>query len=325
MPRHDWTEQEVLALYEQPFNDLIFQAQTIHRAYFDPNTIQLSTLLSIKTGGCPEDCKYCPQSVHYDTGLEAHPLLPREDVVAAAQRARQAGATRLCMGAAWRRPTDRQVDQVAELIRAVRDAGMDTCVTLGMLSETQAQTLADAGLDYYNHNLDTSPDLYNNIITTRTYQDRLDTLGHVRNAGMNVCCGGIVGMGEDRRGRIGLLTELANLPKHPESVPINMLVQVEGTPLHGTDALDPIEFVRSIATARILMPESFVRLSAGRSAMSTEVQALCFLAGANSVFAGEKLLTTPNPELDEDHLQLEKLGIRTYEDVHAVHQTVDAR
>jgi biotin synthase len=315
MLRHDWTQKEVLALYEQPFNDLLYQAHSVHREHFDPNAIQLSTLLSIKTGGCPEDCKYCPQSVHYDTGLDAHPLLPEEDVIAAAQRARDAGATRLCMGAAWRKPTDRQVDQVADLIKAVRGQGMDTCVTLGMLTEKQANKLAAAGLDYYNHNLDTSPELYNNIITTRTYQDRLDTLHNVREAGMNVCCGGIVGMGEDRAGRVGLLVELANLPKHPESVPVNMLVQVEGTPLHGTDELDPIEFVRTIAVARILMPRSFVRLSAGRTEMSTAVQALCFFAGANSVFSGEKLLTTPNPELDTDQQQLEQLGIRTYETV----------
>lgn len=310
--RHDWTLDEVVKLYEQPFNDLLFQAHSIHRENFDPNAVQMSTLLSIKTGGCPEDCAYCPQSVHYDTGVDTHPLLPVEEVVAAARKARDAGATRFCMGAAWRKPTNSQVDQVAELIEAVRDEGMDTCVTLGMLTEPQARKLKTAGLDYYNHNLDTSPDLYNNIITTRTYQDRLETLQHVREAGMNVCCGGIVGMGEDNRGRMGLLIELANLPEHPESVPINMLVQVEGTPLHGTEELDIFEFIRTIAVARILMPRSFVRLSAGRTDMTAEAQAMCFFAGANSVFSGDKLLTTPNPEVDEDQLQLQKLGIRTY-------------
>ena len=310
--RHDWSLDEVVKLYEQPFNDLLFQAHSVHRENFDPNAVQMSTLLSIKTGGCPEDCAYCPQSVHYDTGVDAHPLLPVEDVVAAAKRAKDAGATRFCMGAAWRKPTNRQVDQVAELIEAVRDEGMDTCVTLGMLTEPQAQKLKTAGLDYYNHNLDTSPDLYDNIITTRTYQDRLETLQNVRDAGMNVCCGGIVGMGEDSRGRMGLLIELANLPEHPESVPINMLVQVEGTPLHGTEELDIFEFIRTVAVARILMPHSFVRLSAGRTDMTAEAQALCFFAGANSVFSGDKLLTTPNPEADEDQLQLQKLGIRTY-------------
>lgn len=310
--RHDWTLDEVVKLYEQPFNDLLFQAHTVHRDNFDPNAVQMSTLLSIKTGGCPEDCAYCPQSVHYDTGVDAHPLLPVEDVVAAAKRAKEGGATRFCMGAAWRKPTNRQVDQVAELIEAVRDEGMDTCVTLGMLTESQAQKLKSVGLDYYNHNLDTSPDLYNNIITTRTYEDRLETLQHVRDAGMNVCCGGIVGMGEDNRGRMGLLIELANLPEHPESVPINMLVQVEGTPMHGTEELDIFEFIRTVAVARILMPQSFVRLSAGRTDMTSEAQALCFFAGANSVFSGDKLLTTPNPEVDEDQLQLQKLGIRTY-------------
>ena len=310
--RHDWSLDEVVKLYEQPFNDLLFQAHSVHRDNFDPNAVQMSTLLSIKTGGCPEDCAYCPQSVHYDTGVDAHPLLPVEDVVAADKRAKDAGATRFCLGAAWRKPTNRQVDQVAELIEAVRDEGMDTCVTLGMLTEPQAQKLKTAGLDYYNHNLDTSPDLYDNIITTRTYQDRLETLQNVRDAGMNVCCGGIVGMGEDNRGRMGLLIELANLPEHPESVPINMLVQVEGTPLHGTEELDIFEFIRTVAVARILMPHSFVRLSAGRTDMTAEAQALCFFAGANSVFSGDKLLTTPNPEVDEDQLQLQKLGIRTY-------------
>jgi biotin synthase len=312
MLRHDWTAPEVRKIYEQPFNDLLFAAHSIHRQNFDPNAVQLSTLLSIKTGGCPEDCKYCPQSVHYDTGIDAHPLLPKEDVIHAARQAREAGATRFCMGAAWRKPTDRQVDQVAELISAVRDEGMDTCVTLGMLTGPQAKRLAAAGLDYYNHNLDTSPELYDRIITTRTYQDRLDTLEHVRGAGMHVCCGGIVGMGEERAGRIGLLIELANLPRHPESVPVNMLVQVEGTPLFGIDKLDVFEFIRTIAVARIMMPKSFVRLSAGRTEMSPEAQAMCFFAGANSIFSGDRLLTTPNPEVDTDRQQLQQLGIRTY-------------
>lgn len=315
MLRHDWTASELQALFELPFNDLLFKAQTIHRDNFDPNKMQLSTLLSIKTGGCPEDCQYCPQSVHYDTGVNAHPLLSKKEVCEAARRARNAGATRFCMGAAWRQPTDRQVDQVAELIAAVRDEGMDTCATLGMLTPAQAQTLAAAGLDYYNHNLDTDPDLYEKIITTRVYQERLDTLENVRSAGMHVCCGGIVGLGEDRPGRAKLLVELANLPRHPESVPINMLVQVEGTPLYGTPKLDVFEFIRTIAVARIVMPQSFVRLSAGRGDMTREAQALCFFAGANSIFSGDRLLTTPNPEVDEDRKYLQQLGIDTYESV----------
>ena len=307
--RHDWTRSEATALYEQPFSDLLHQAQTVHRANFNPNAVQISTLLSIKTGGCPEDCKYCPQSVHYDTGLDAHPLLPVEDVRECAQKARNAGATRFCMGAAWRSPTDRQVDNVVELVRAVRDEGLETCATLGMLTADQAQRLADAGLAYYNHNLDTSPEIYGDIITTRTYNDRLETLAHVRGAGMSVCCGGIVGMGEDASGRVGLLVELANLPSHPESVPINMLVQVEGTPLHGTARLDVFDFVRTIAVARIMLPESFVRLSAGRTDMTPEAQALCFLAGANSIFCGDTLLTTPNPAFDDDMKLFAQLGI----------------
>ena len=311
--RHDWKIHEVKGLLDLPFNDLLFEAHSVHRSNFDPNAIQLSTLLSIKTGGCPEDCKYCPQSVHYETGVQAHALLPAGEVCAAARKAKAGGATRFCMGAAWRQPTNSQVDQVADLVRAVRDEGMDTCVTLGMLTADQAKRLADAGLDYYNHNLDTSPALYGNIITTRTLQERLDTLAHVRQAGIHVCCGGIVGMGEDRDGRAGLLAELANLPKHPESVPINLLVQVEGTPLYGTPELDIFEFVRTIAAARIMMPHSFVRLSAGRRNMSDEAQALCFFAGANSIFTGDKLLTTSNPEVDKDLLQLQRLGIRTYQ------------
>ena len=309
-PRHDWTLAEVEALFDLPFVDLIFRAQTELRRHFDPHDIQLSTLLSIKTGGCPEDCNYCPQSVHYDVGLERQTLDSVEHVMAAAHQARAAGATRFCMGAAWRAPTDRDLGRVLEMVEAVRDLGMETCVTLGLLTESQAQHLADAGLDYYNHNLDTSPEYYQTIITTRTYQDRLDTLARVRNAGIKVCCGGIVGMGESRRDRAGLLMELADLPQHPESVPINMLVQVDGTPLYGTDALDPLEFVRTIAVARVVMPASRVRLSAGRTSMSEEIQALCFLAGANSIFCGEKLLTTPNPSQDADMRLLERLGLK---------------
>ena len=307
--RHNWGKDEVLALFERPFNDLMYEAQSIHRENFDPNKVQLSTLLSIKTGGCPEDCKYCPQSVHFDTGLDVHGLLPIEDVVQAARNAKADGASRFCMGAAWRSPTTRQVDQVAALVRAVNDEGLETCVTLGMLSDDKAQSLAEAGLAYYNHNLDTSPEYYGDIITTRTYQDRLDTLSAVREAGINVCCGGIVGMGESREDRAGLLQQLANLPQHPESVPINMLVRVEGTPLNDTGTISSIEFVRTVCVARILMPRSFVRLSAGRTDMSDEAQALCYLAGANSIFSGERLLTTPNPENEEDKLLFDRLGI----------------
>ena len=309
--RHDWTLAEVEALFDLPFVDLIFWAQTQLRRYFDPHDIQLSTLLSIKTGGCPEDCKYCPQSARYDAGLEPQALDSVEHVLTAAHQAKAAGATRFCMGAAWRSPTDRDLGRVVEMVEAVRDLGMETCVTLGMLTERQAERLADAGLDYYNHNLDTSPEHYKTVITTRTYQDRLDTLAHVRTAGMKVCCGGIVGMGESRRDRAGLLLQLADLPEHPESVPINMLVQVEGTPLSGTETLDPLEFVRTIAVARIMMPASRVRLSAGRASMSEETQALCFLAGANSIFCGETLLTTPNPSQDADMRLLERLGLNT--------------
>lgn len=309
--RHDWTQEEVSALFELPFSDLIHQAQTAHRRYFDPNEVQVSTLLSIKTGGCPEDCGYCPQSARYDTGLERERLMPLEDVLAAAEAAKAKGSSRFCMGAAWRAPKDRDIEQVAEMVTAVKDLGMETCMTLGMLTDTQARRLKEAGLDYYNHNLDTSPEFYPRIITTRTYEDRLDTLNHVRGAGIHVCCGGIVGMGEDRADRAGLLRELANMSQHPESVPINLLVQVEGTPLHGSDSLDPFEFVRTVAAARILMPASRVRLSAGRTDMNDEMQALCFLAGANSVFYGEKLLTTDNPESKADRYLFERLGIRT--------------
>jgi biotin synthase len=307
--RHDWTLAEIEALFALPFNDLLFRAQQIHRQNFDPNSIQISTLLSIKTGACPEDCAYCPQSIRYDTDLETEQLMAIDEVMAAAQLAKSKGATRFCMGAAWRSPKDRDLETVAAMIQGVRDLGMETCVTLGMLTESQAQRLKQVGLDYYNHNLDTSPEYYGEIISTRTYRDRLDTLSHVRSAGINVCCGGIVGMGEGRADRIGLLAQLASMEKHPESVPINQLVQVQGTPLHGTDELDSFEFIRTIAVARILMPGSFVRLSAGREQMSEEMQALCYFAGANSIFYGEKLLTTPNPAADSDRLLFKKLGL----------------
>ncbi|MFO1431323.1 MAG: biotin synthase BioB [Candidatus Competibacteraceae bacterium] len=309
--RHDWTVVEAVTLFELPFNDLLFQAHSVHRANFDPNAVQLSTLLSIKTGACPEDCSYCPQSVRYDTNLERERLLPLEEVLAAARRARSNGATRFCMGAAWRSPKDRDLDQVVEMVKGVKAVGLETCLTLGMLTDRQARRLKEAGLDYYNHNLDTSPEFYGTIITTRTYQDRLDTLEHVRAAGIHVCCGGIIGMGEDRSARAGLLVALANLPKHPESVPINMLVQVEGTPLYGIERLDGLEFVRTVAVARIMLPQSYVRLSAGRTAMSDELQAWCFFAGANSIFYGEKLLTTGNPEADHDRGLFQKLGLRS--------------
>lgn len=310
--RHDWTQDEVLALFALPFNDLIFAAQTVHRAHFEANEVQISTLLSIKTGGCPEDCAYCPQSAHFDTGLESQKLLSKDVVLAEATSAKNAGATRFCMGAAWRAPKDTEVDQVAELVTGVKALGLETCATLGMLTDRQAQRLRDAGLDYYNHNLDTSESYYDQIITTRTYQDRLDTLARVREAGINVCCGGILGMGEGLDDRAAMLRTLANLPKHPESVPINALVHVDGTPLAGAEALDPLDFVRTIAVARIMLPKSFVRLSAGREAMSAEMQALCFLAGANSIFYGEKLLTTPNPATHADRQLFERLGLRPY-------------
>ncbi len=308
--RHDWSRDEVRAVFELPFNELLFQAQTVHRQYFDPNAVQVSTLLSIKTGGCPEDCNYCPQSVHYDTGLEPEHLMDVEDVVLAAKRARQAGATRFCMGAAWRNPKGSQFQRVLEMVSRVQAEGLETCATLGMLDAEQARALKAAGLDYYNHNLDTSPEFYGEIITTRSYDDRLNTLTHVRDAGIHVCCGGIVGLGEDREDRVALLCELANLPEHPGSVPINQLVKVEGTPLQQQPDIDAIEFVRTIATARILMPASYVRLSAGRSAMTDEMQALCFLAGANSIFYGEKLLTTGNPDTAADDALFAKLGLQ---------------
>jgi len=307
--RHDWTLDQIKTLFEQPFNDLLFRAQTTHRANFDANAVQISTLLSIKTGACPEDCAYCPQSAKYDTGLERERLLPLDEVRTAATNARQNGATRFCMGAAWRNPTDKNLDKVIEMINVVKELGMESCVTLGMLTREQTQKLKQAGLDYYNHNLDTSPEYYQEIITTRTYQDRLDTLENLRAEDINVCCGGIIGMGETDKDRAALLQQLANLPEHPQSVPINLLVQVENTPLYGTDELDPIDFVRTIAVARIMMPASVVRLSAGRTAMSEELQALCFLAGANSIFYGDTLLTTPNPDENLDQDLFDKLGI----------------
>src|SRR5438128_6929896 len=308
--RHDWTRGEVRALFELPFPELSFRAQRIHRLHFDPTEVQISTLISIKTGGCPEDCAYCPQSAHYQTSVKAEKLMRVDAVLAEARAAKSAGASRFCMGAAWREPKDRDLGKVCEMVAGVKAIGLETCATLGMLTQRQARRLKAAGLDYYNHNLDTSPEYYGAIITTRTYQDRLDTLGHVRDAGIHVCCGGIVGMGEGAEDRVGMIVTLANLPAHPESVPINMLVKVEGTPLAGADALDPIEFVRTIAVARITMPRSVVRLSAGREDMSGETQALCFLAGANSIFYGPKLLTTRNPERDHDMWLMDKLGLR---------------
>jgi biotin synthase len=307
--RHDWTRDEVRALFALPFPELLFRAQSIHRRHFDPTEVQISTLLSIKTGGCPEDCAYCPQSAHYQTSVKAEKMMSVAAVVAEARAAKEAGASRFCMGAAWREPKDRDLDQVCAMVAGVKALGLETCATLGMLTKSQARRLKAAGLDYYNHNLDTSPEYYGEIITTRSYQDRLDTLGHVRDAGIHVCCGGIVGMGEGADDRVGMIVALANLPVHPESVPINMLVKVEGTPLAAGAAIDPIDFVRTIAVARITMPKSVVRLSAGREDMREETQALCFLAGANSIFYGPKLLTTPNPERDHDLRLLDKLGL----------------
>lgn len=308
-----WSVEAIEALFALPFNDLIFRAQQVHRENFDANTVQLSTLLSIKTGGCPEDCGYCPQSAKYNTGVEAEKLMPLDDVLKAAQAAKDKGATRFCMGAAWRSPKDHQVEAVGEMVAAVKAMGLETCVTLGMLKESQAKQLQEAGLDYYNHNLDTSPDFYGDIISTRTYQDRLDTLGHVRDAGIKVCCGGIVGLGETVTQRAGLIAQLANMAEPPESVPINNLVKVEGTPLADNAEIDPLDFVRTIAVARITMPGSFVRLSAGRESMDESTQALCFLAGANSIFYGEKLLVTDNPELERDTRLFEKLGLKRLE------------
>jgi biotin synthase len=306
-----WPISQIQILLDLPFNDLIYRAQTTHRQFHVANEIQLSTLISVKTGGCPEDCSYCPQAARYHTGVDNQAMLSLETVVTAAKAAKDQGATRFCMGAAWRGPKQRDIDEVTGMISAVKALGLETCATLGMLKPGQAEQLSMAGLDYYNHNLDTAPEIYGEIITTRDYQDRLDTLEEVRNAGINVCCGGIVGMGESRNARAGLIAQLANLDPYPESVPINHLVQVEGTPLYGTAALDPLEFVRTIAAARITMPKAMVRLSAGRREMSEPVQALCFLAGANSIFYGDKLLTTGNPEAEQDHALFEKLGLRS--------------
>ncbi|MEN8763268.1 MAG: biotin synthase BioB [Thiogranum sp.] len=308
--RFDWQKAEIEGLFELPFNDLMYRAQQVHREHFDANEVQVSTLLSIKTGGCPEDCAYCPQSVHHESALEPESLMAIEAVVDAARAARQAGASRFCMGAAWRNPRGRNFERVLEMVKRVRAEGLETCVTLGMLDEQQTRRLKDAGLDYYNHNLDTSPEFYGDIISTRNYQDRLDTIQRVRDAGINVCCGGIVGMGEVRADRVSLMQQLAGQKPHPESVPVNLLVRVEGTPLADQGDLDAFEFVRTIAVARILMPQSRVRLSAGREQMNDELQALCFLAGANSIFYGEKLLTTPNPEADQDRQLFERLGLR---------------
>jgi biotin synthase len=307
--RHDWTRQQVRVLFALPFPELMFEAQRIHRLHFDPTEVQISTLLSIKTGGCPEDCAYCPQSAKYDTGVDAEKIMNLDSVLAEARAAKSAGASRFCMGAAWREPKERDLDKVCEMVVGVKDLGLETCATLGMLTKNQAQRLKNAGLDYYNHNLDTSPEYYGQIITTRTYQDRLDTLDAVRIAGIHVCCGGIVGMGESAEDRVGMIATLASLPEHPESVPINLLVRVEGTPLAAGSTLDPLDFVRTIALARITMPRSVVRLSAGREDMSEETQALCFLAGANSIFYGPKLLTTPNPGPDRDRHLMDRLGM----------------
>ncbi len=308
--RHDWTADEVTALFELPLTDLLWRAQSTHRRHREPDAVQLSTLLSIKTGACPEDCAYCPQAAQYNTGLKPEPLMDTEKVLTAARRAKEAGAQRFCMGAAWRSPKDRDIERVSAMIEGVKALGLETCMTLGMLSDDHAEALANAGLDYYNHNLDTSAEYYEEIITTRTYGDRLDTLDAVRSAGMKVCCGGIVGMGETRADRVGLLMTLANLAHHPESVPINELVQVPGTPLADGETLDPFEFVRTVAVARLMMPDSAVRLSAGRTEMSDELQALCFTAGADSIFYGEKLLTTDNPEGNTDRELLDRIGLR---------------
>ena len=305
-----WAVEAVLELFALPFPDLLLRAQTVHREHFDPHLVELATLLSVKTGGCPEDCGYCPQSAHHDAGVDATKLMDPADVVLAAQRARDAGATRFCMGAAWRAPKEHEVEKVARIVSAVKALGLETCATLGMLQDGYAETLRDAGLDYYNHNLDTAPDFYGDIVSTRDYQDRLDTLDRVRHAGLKVCCGGIVGMGESRAQRAGLLAQLANLDPYPESVPINHLVRVQGTPLADQEPLDPFEFVRTVAVARIIMPRARVRLSAGRQALGEAIQALCFLAGANSIFYGDKLLTTGNPETDADAALLQRLGLR---------------
>ena len=310
VPRHDWTPAEVLALFKLPFNDLLFQAQSVHRQYFDPNRVQVSTLLSIKTGACPEDCKYCPQSGHYNTGLDKEKLMEVEKVLQAAADAKAIGSTRFCMGAAWKHPSAKDMPYVLKMVEGVKALGLETCMTLGKLTQEQTEALAQAGLDYYNHNLDTSPEFYGNIITTRTYSERLQTLAYVRDAGMKICSGGILGMGESVEDRAGLLIQLANLPEHPESVPINMLVKVKGTPLAEEEDVDPFDFIRMLAVARIMMPESHVRLSAGREQMNEQMQALAFLAGANSIFYGEKLLTTGNPQADKDMRLFARLGIQ---------------
>ncbi|MEN6541277.1 biotin synthase BioB [Parvibaculum sp.] len=307
--RHDWTREEVQALYDLPFNDLLFEAQIVHRRWFNPNQVQKSTLLSIKTGGCPEDCGYCAQSSKFDTGLKATKLMEVRRVLDEAKKAKDAGASRYCMGAAWRSPKDRDMDSIVAMVEGVKAMGMETCMTLGMLSVEQTMRLKDAGLDYYNHNIDTSEEYYKEIVTTRTFADRLETLERVREAGINVCSGGIVGMGEGKDDRVGMLTALANLPEHPQSVPINTLMQIEGTMLGKSESIDPIDFVRTIAVARVIMPKSVVRLAAGRENMTEEAQALCFLAGANSIFIGEKLLTTKNPEADKDERLFKKLGL----------------
>jgi biotin synthase len=307
--RHNWTAKQAQALYDQPFNDLLFQAHSVHRQNFDPNAVQKSQLLSIKTGGCPEDCGYCSQSAHHHSGLQATKLMDVDAVLAEARAAKEAGASRYCMGAAWRSPKARDMDKVCAMVEGVKALGLETCMTLGMLTEDDTGRLKDAGLDYYNHNLDTSRRHYVKIASTRTYDDRLDTLARVQDAGIKVCCGGIIGMGEGSQDRVDLLVTMANLPQHPESVPINMLVPVEGTPMAGTERLDPIDFVRTIALARIMMPQSYVRLSAGRREMSDEMQALCFFAGANSIFVGDKLLTTGNAEIDQDEALFARLGL----------------
>lgn len=307
--RHNWTKREITALFNKPFMDLVFDAQSLHRQHFNPNEVQLSQLCSIKTGGCPEDCKYCPQSARYQTEVDAEKLMPLEQVLEGARNAKANGATRYCMGAAWRSPKGRHMDAVCDMIKGVKELGMESCVTLGMLDKDQVSQLKQAGLDYYNHNVDSSAEYYKEIITTRTYEDRLTTIENVRDGGINVCSGGIVGMGESLEDRAGMLQTLANMATHPGSVPINMLVQVEGTPLFGGDKLDPFDFIRTIAVARLLMPASYVRLSAGREEMSDEMQALCFLAGANSIFYGEKLLTTPNPVQNHDKELFARLGI----------------
>jgi biotin synthase len=311
--RHDWTREELAGLFALPFAELIFRAQTVHRRHFAPDQVQISTLLSIKTGGCPEDCGYCSQSAFHETGLKATKLMDTAAVLADAKKAKAAGATRFCMGAAWRSPKDKDLDAVCDMVEGVKALGLETCATLGMLTRDQAAKLKDSGLDYYNHNLDTSPEYYREIISTRTYQDRLDTLEAVRAAGMHVCCGGIVGMGESEADRVGMIHALCTLPAHPESVPINLLMRVEGTKLADAAPIDVLDFVRTIAVARIAMPKSFVRLSAGREYLSDEAQALCFLAGANSIFYGEKLLTTPNPDASKDRVLLERLGMRVME------------